>query len=223
MVSSTGTSALVDIRRRRSCTYVNAGRSDLFALAGRVSSQNREGREAGRMLDVRGHQLIPLPFELFQGVGFVRGDLRCRLGTKRGGSGTLAALPRLQLELTPSPGPPFAALARRAGAIKAEEAPPPRSGNLILGQPICLKFDLDRPAVATTLVLHSVSPSLAVGERRRQPLRAQCRRPAQRPRCPRCQARMAVQRSRRVPALSTGPCGARNAASSTRRGSTLFL
>jgi hypothetical protein len=156
LVSSTGTSALVDIRRRRSCTYVNAGRSDLFALAGRVSSQNREGREAGRMLDVRGHQLIPLSFELFQ----VR---RCRLGTKRGGSGTLAALPRLQLELTPSPGPPFAALARRAGAIKAEEAPPPpRSGNLILGQPISLKFDLDRPAVATTLVLHSVSPSLAV-------------------------------------------------------------
>ena len=89
LVSSTGTSALVDIRRRRSCTYVNAGRSDLFAVAGRVSSQNREGREAGRMLDVRGHQLIPLPFELFQGAGFVRGDLRCRLGTKRGGSGAL--------------------------------------------------------------------------------------------------------------------------------------
>src|SRR5450631_577142 len=70
LVSSTGTSALVDIRRRRSCTYVNAGRSDLFALAGRVSSQNREGREAGRMLNVRGHQLIPLPFELFQGCPY---------------------------------------------------------------------------------------------------------------------------------------------------------
>jgi hypothetical protein len=67
LVSSTGTSALVDIRRRRICTNVNAGRPDLFALAGRVSSQNREGREAGRKLDVRGHQLIPLPFELFSG------------------------------------------------------------------------------------------------------------------------------------------------------------
>jgi hypothetical protein len=57
----------------------------------------------------------------------------------------------------------------RPGIMLAAERALTGPDNLILGRPISLKFDLDRPAVATTLVLHSVSPNLAVGERRRRP------------------------------------------------------
>jgi hypothetical protein len=49
---------------------------------------------------------------------------------ERGAAVALAALPRLQLELTPSPSTPFVASVRPAGAIKAEEAPPEPGGRV---------------------------------------------------------------------------------------------